>query len=302
MKFVVRAPGKVNLCLFLGPTRPDGRHELATLFESVSLADELSVSVRSGPPDAVRCDELDDPNLAAVALERLRARGWEGPPLHVEVAKRIPVAGGMGGGSADAAAVLRLANGLRPVPEQTLAEIAAELGADVPSQLSPGLALGTGAGERVQPRQPLAPHAFVVVRLPYRLATRDVYAEADRLDLPHDRAGLEEKLDQLRTAISPGARVPNALLVNDLEPAAVSLLPQIEESLAAVRDAGAEHALVSGSGPTVLGLFWGEEGEQRATRMQAALRDRFPDITTAMPVDSAFGEPIQTAKAHKNRS
>jgi 4-diphosphocytidyl-2-C-methyl-D-erythritol kinase len=302
MNFVVRAPGKVNLCLFLGPTRPDGRHELVTLLESVSLADELSVSVRPRPPDAVRCDEIDDPNLAAVALERLRARGWDGPPLHVEVAKHIPVAGGMGGGSADAAAVLRLASRLRPVPQQTVAELAAELGADVPSQLSPGLGLGTGAGEWIEQHRPLAPHAFVFVRQPYRLATREVYAEADRLNLPHGRDGLQERLEQVRAAISPGARLPNAMLVNELEPAALSLLPQIGESLAAIRDAGAEHALVSGSGPTVFGLFWGADATPRAAQVKAALRERFPGVTTAVPVDPAFGDPIDAAKAHKDRS
>lgn len=291
MKYVVRAPAKVNLCLFLGPARADGRHELVTLFESISLADELSVSVGSRLPDTVRCDEIGDPNLAAVALERLRARGWEGPPLHVEVVKDIPVAGGMGGGSADAAAVLRLANRLQAVPEQTIAEVAAELGADVPSQLSPGLALGTGAGERVQPHQPLAPHAFVVIRQPYGLATREVYAEADRLDLPHDSAALQEKLDLLRAELAPGARLPTPLVVNDLEPAALSLLPQIKEALAAVRDAGADHALVSGSGPTVFGLFWGEDALRRAAESQAGLREVFPETTTAAPVDSAFGEP-----------
>jgi 4-diphosphocytidyl-2-C-methyl-D-erythritol kinase len=291
MKFLIRAPGKVNLCLFLGPPRRDGRHELVTLFESVSLADELSVTVRSRPPDAVRCDELDDPNLAAVALERLRARGWEGPPLHVEVSKQIPIAGGMGGGSADAAAILRLANELRPVPPPIVAELAAELGADVPSQLSPGLALGTGVGERLEPQEPLAPHAFVIVRQPYRLATREVYAEADRLDLPADRAGLDAKLDQLRAALSPGARLPSALMVNELEPAALALLPQIGESVAAVREAGADDALVSGSGPTVVGIFWGEDTTERAAKSEAALRSRFPDITTAVPVDSTFAKP-----------
>ena len=90
MKYVVRAPAKVNLCLFLGPARADGRHELVTLLESISLADELSVSVSSRLHDEVRCDEIDGPNLAAVALERLRARGWEGPALRVEVVKHIP--------------------------------------------------------------------------------------------------------------------------------------------------------------------------------------------------------------------
>jgi 4-diphosphocytidyl-2-C-methyl-D-erythritol kinase len=291
MKFLVRAPGKVNLCLFLGPTRPDGRHELVTLFESISLADELSVMVRPRPPDAVRCAELDDPNLAAVALERLRARGWEGPPLHVEVTKQIPIAGGMGGGSADAAAILRLANLLQPLPQPVLGELAAELGADVPGQLAPGVALGTGVGERLEPQQPLAPHAFLVIRQPYRLATREVYAEADRLDLPDDGAGLDAKLEDLRAALAPGARLPSALVVNELQPAALALLPQIGESLVAARDAGADDALISGSGPTVLGVFWGEDGTERAARSEAALRSRFRDITTATPVDSAFGRP-----------
>jgi 4-diphosphocytidyl-2-C-methyl-D-erythritol kinase len=291
MKFVARAPGKVNLCLFLGPSRADGRHELVTLFESVSLADELSVSVRSRPPDAVHCDQFNDPNLAAVALERLRARGWDGPPLDLDVAKHIPVAGGMGGGSADAAAVLRLANELRPVPRQTLVQLAAELGADVPSQVSPGLGLGTGAGERVQSHPALAPHTLLIVPQPYRLATREVYAEADRLGLPRGRAELEIKLDQLRTALSPGARLPSAFVVNELEPAALSLLPQIADALAAVWDAGADHALISGSGPTVFGVYWGEEGAERASKSEAGLRNRFPEITTATPVGVAFSEP-----------
>jgi 4-diphosphocytidyl-2-C-methyl-D-erythritol kinase len=291
MKFRVRAPGKVNLCLFLGPPRHDRRHELVTLFESVSLADELSVSTKSRFPDAVHCDELDDPNLAAVALERLRAHGWEGPSLHLKIAKRIPVAGGMGGGSADAAAVLRLANHLQVLPEETIASIAAELGADVPSQLTPGLALGTGAGDRVSGHPPLAPHTLLIVMLPHRLSTREVYAEADRLRLPHDSAGLDHKLDQLQEALSPGARLPPALLVNELQPAAISLLPHIGEALDAALDAGADQALVSGSGPTVVALFWGEERAQRAHRSQAKLRDRFPGVRTAVPVQGEFARP-----------
>ncbi len=294
MTFHLRAPGKVNLCLFLGPTRPDGRHELVTLFESVSLADEMSASVRARPPDAVQCDELDDPNLAAVALERLRGRGWEGPPLRVELAKRVPVAGGMGGGSADAAAVLRLANELEPVAEQALADLAAELGADVASQLVPGLALGTGVGDRVRGQHPLAPHALLIVPQPQRLATREVYAEADRLNLPRDRAELERKLAELQAALSSGGRVPAGLVVNDLEAAALSLLPQIGDALHAVSEAGADHALVSGSGPTVFGIFWGEDGRDRAVRAEANVGQRFPAATVAAPVQAEFGEPRRT--------
>ena len=294
MSFLVRAPGKVNLTLFLGPRRPDDRHELVTLFESVSLADELSAAVRAHPPDVVECDELDDVNLAAVALERLRGGGWDGPPLHLRLAKRIPVAGGMGGGSADAAAVLRLAHELRPVPDRTLIALAAELGADVPSQLLPGLAIGTGAGDLVHAQPPLAPHALLLVPQPYNLATREVYAEADRLGLPCDTTELERKLDELQAGLSPDGRLPEPLIVNELQPAALSLLPQIEEAIDAVREAGADHALVSGSGPTVFGLFWGEDGAQRAAHSAASLRDRFPKLTTAMPIGAEFGMPRRT--------
>ena len=291
MKFQVRAPGKVNLCLFLGPTRHDGRHELVTLFESVSLADELFACTKPRPPDTVHCDELDDPNLAAVALERLRARGWDAPPLRLEIAKRIPVAGGMGGGSADAAAVLRLANDLQPLPEEVLARVAAELGADVPSQLAPGLALGTGAGERVDPHPPLAPHTLLILRLAHRLSTREVYAEADRLCLSRESAELDRKLDEVRAALSGGGTLPAALLVNELQPAALSLLPPIAEALDAALKAGADHALVSGSGPTVAAVFWGDDGAQRARGSAAKLRERFPGVTTAVPVQEEVARP-----------
>ena len=294
MSFLVRAPGKVNLSLFLGPRRPDGRHELVTLFESVSLADQLTAVVRAHPPDVIECDELGDPNLAAVALERLRGRGWDGPPLHVQFAKRIPVAGGMGGGSADAAAVLRLANELQPVPEQTMLALAAELGADVPGQLIPGLAVGTGAGDVIHAQPPLAPHALLLVPQPFRLSTREVYAEADRLGLPCERAELERKLEGLRAELSPDGRLPESLVVNDLQPAALALQPRVQDAIDAVRQAGADHALVSGSGPTVFGVFWGEDGAERAAQSAAGLRDRFPELITAVPIDAEFGEPRRT--------
>ncbi len=140
MKLTARAPGKVNLCLFLGPTRADGRHELVTVLESVSLADELELRVLEDDhgPDQVTCEGVEGPNLAEKALSGLRARGWEAPPVQLTIAKRIPVAAGMGGGSADAAATLRLAVEVAPGRPEEVAALAAELGSDVPSQLAAG--------------------------------------------------------------------------------------------------------------------------------------------------------------------
>ena len=115
MKLVARAPGKVNLSLFLGPVREDGRHELVTLYESVSLADEVTVIPAEADADQVVCAGVNGLNIVTQTLDGLRARGWDGPALRVAIEKRIPVAGGMGGGSADAAAVLRLAAVFGPV-------------------------------------------------------------------------------------------------------------------------------------------------------------------------------------------
>src|SRR6187551_3687400 len=133
---MIHAPAKLNLCLFLGPRREDGLHELCSLFEPLALADGIEVS--EADRDEVVCAGVEGENLAALALAGLRERGWQGPPLRIEVEKRIPVAAGLGGGSADAAAVLRLARepatgAAGSVPD--LEELAAKLGGDVPSQL-----------------------------------------------------------------------------------------------------------------------------------------------------------------------
>lgn len=292
MRLRALAPGKVNLCLFLGGPRPDGRHELVTLFESLSLADELVLTTLPGGDDEVVAPGVDGPNLVAEALAGLRIRDWSAPAVRIEIEKRIPVAAGMGGGSADAAAALRMAQMLAPVSAQALRELAAKLGADVPGQLEPGVALGTGAGERVEPCSALAEHAFVIVPLPFRLSTPDVYAEADRLALSRDPDDLRSRLQELRATLEPGALLPDSLLANDLEPAAISLRPEISGALDAVRETGAERALVCGSGPTVAGLFWGEHPGYRAERAAIALHDRFPHATDAVPVDRDFALPL----------
>jgi 4-diphosphocytidyl-2-C-methyl-D-erythritol kinase len=248
---LVHAPAKLNLCLYLGRARGDGLHELCSLFEPLALADLIEVS--PAERDEVLCPEVEEETLATGALAALRERGWERGPLRIEIDKRVPVAAGLGGGSGDAAAVLRLAAG--EVAE--LPEIAAELGADVPSQLRPGLALVRGAGELVEPLPRPAPHAALLLPDGGGLSTADVFAEADRLGLGREPAQLEELAARLREAAGAGAS-PLAypeLLVNDLEAPARSLRPGIGDALDQLREAGAPLAILSGSGPTAVGLF-----------------------------------------------
>jgi 4-diphosphocytidyl-2-C-methyl-D-erythritol kinase len=256
VRLFARAPAKVNLCLFVGEPREDGLHPLVSVVQALSLADELTLEPAEGDADEVVCPGVEGPNLAGRALQLYReATGWDAPPQRLTIEKRIPVAAGMGGGSSDAAAALRLAAHAagRPAP----AAIAPRLGADVPSLLRPGRVLMTGAGEHVD-RLP-DPPALGVLVLPVDAALRtpDVYREADRLGLTRTHAELAELDERVRAA-------PGAAIHNDLEDAARSLCPGIDAALVAAREAGAEHALVSGSGPTVAGLFTGPEGPARA--------------------------------------
>jgi 4-diphosphocytidyl-2-C-methyl-D-erythritol kinase len=292
VRLVARAPGKVNLSLLVGPLREDGRHEVATLIEAVSVADEVSVEV-GVRADEVVCPGVSGPNIVSRALVGLRERGWEAPAVRVTILKRVPVAGGMGGGSADAAAFLRVAGLVASVGSGAVAELAAELGADVPSQLDPGLVAGTGAGEVVQRLAPLALHAYVIVRLRHFLSAADVYREADRLGLPRDAGSFARASDALAFAVATGAVLPERLIVNDLAPAAISRCPAIEEALEAVGEAGADQALVSGSGPTVVGLIWGEHALGRAGAAASALASRYPGACSAVPVGEEFGVPVR---------
>jgi 4-diphosphocytidyl-2-C-methyl-D-erythritol kinase len=258
----VLAPAKINLCLYLGPRRDDGLHELCSLFEPLALADPIEVT--EAERDEVVCPGVDGENLAARALAALRERGWEAPPLRIEIEKRTPVAAGLGGGSADAAAVLRLARDTAwpAVQIPDLNEIAAGLGADVPSQLNPSPALVRGAGERVERLPDPAPHAVVLLPGGGGLSTAAVFTEADRLGLGRSAAELDDLAERLRAAAGAGASpLDHAdLLHNDLEPAARSLRPDIGEALDDLRAAGAELALLTGSGPTAVGFFRAIEG------------------------------------------
>jgi 4-diphosphocytidyl-2-C-methyl-D-erythritol kinase len=254
------APAKVNLVLQVGPRRADGMHEICSLFASLELAD--GVTVEPAAADEVLCPGVAGPNLAQAAIESFRvAAGGDLPSLRVQIDKRIPVAAGLGGGSADAAAVLRAANAIAgsPLTPGELRALGAQIGADVPSQIEPRHALVTGAGERVDPVE-LPEMALVLVPAAAGLSTADVYAEADRL--PSTRAHLDPQ------ALRALAAVPLAALArgmeNDLEAAALSLRPELARTLAALSEAGALAALISGSGPTAFGAFASVAEAERA--------------------------------------
>jgi 4-diphosphocytidyl-2-C-methyl-D-erythritol kinase len=244
--------------------------------QALSLADELTLEPGQGA-DEVLCPGVEGPNLAARALALYReATGWDAPPQRLTIDKRIPVAAGMGGGSSDAAAALRLAAHVagRPAPP----ELAPRLGADVASLLRPGRVLMTGAGEDVEPLGPPPPLGVLVLPVEAELSTPAVYREADRLGLARTHTAL--------AALHALVRAGTWALHNDLQDAARSLCPAIDAALAAAGDAGADHVLVSGSGPTVVGLFGGADGPARAAA--AALACAWPRAVAAEPVDEAW--------------
>lgn len=297
------APAKVNLGLFLGPRRGgDGKHELATVMQSISLADVVTLehAAAGAQQDEVFSPGVPGPphaNLAAAALAAFRAAtAWTAGPLRLSIVKHVPLAAGLGGGSADAAAALRLASFASGLgDEQLLRELGAELGADVPAQVSPGRWLATGAGERLY-TLPHAPLWLLVLPSAGELSSAGVYAQADRLRIGRDSRELDACALELRAAYELGAPVPDApeLLCNELEPAAIALHPEIADALTAARRAGAPAAFVSGSGPTVVGLFAGAgrssiEQRGRAERAAAALKGRVPAPIVAHAVDATYG-------------
>ncbi len=237
---IVRAPAKVNLVLRVGPRREDGYHRLATLFQAIDLFDELELE----EAEETTVDGFDD-TLVTAALAAL------GETRRVTLTKRIPVAAGLGGGSSDAAAVLRALGGDRDVND--LYAIARDLGADVPFFLSGcETAVGSGRGDRIQPAVDFPrSHAFVLLPAEPGLSTAEVFGRATPNELfPAVRGDLIRAVHITRTPSQVGA-----LLVNDLEPAALELRPELAQNLERLRAAGALGVAVSGSGPTVFGVF-----------------------------------------------
>ncbi|MET0614431.1 MAG: 4-(cytidine 5'-diphospho)-2-C-methyl-D-erythritol kinase [Thermoleophilaceae bacterium] len=264
------AYAKLNLVLHVGSRRDDGMHPVCSLVASIDLADEVIAEPKQSGEDTVECEGVSGHNLAARALAGFRSRaGRELPPLAITIRKRVPVAAGLGGGSADAAAALRIANELagHPLEREELVRIAAGLGSDVPSQLDPRHALVQGAGERVEPVD-LPSLAAVLIADAEGLSTAAVYAEFDRLDSA--REALDP--DPLQRLSGSSAAELARSIDNDLQQSALSLRPDLQERLDALVAAGALGAAVSGSGPTCFGLFADRAAAERAAeRLPGAL-------------------------------
>ncbi len=265
----VRVPAKVNLALSVGPLRPDGFHEIATVFHAVSLYDEVvaapgeagrgvSLGVQGEGADIV---PLDAENLAWQAAEMLAAVVGVEPDVRLHLRKGIPVAGGMAGGSADAAATLVACDALwhLGMSRDDLLDIAAALGSDVPFALLGGTAYGTGRGERLSPALARGEFHWVFALAEGGLPAGAVYAECDRLRAGRNVADPSLPEGLMRALRAGDARALGATLHNDLQAAAVSLRPSLRLVLEIGADYGALGGLVSGSGPTCAFLVRDEE-------------------------------------------
>jgi 4-diphosphocytidyl-2-C-methyl-D-erythritol kinase len=252
----VRVPGKVNLHLGIGALRADGFHELTTVFHAVDLCDVITVRPARGLSVSMRgvgADELPTgaDNLAWRAAALLARHCGVAPDVGIEIDKSIPVAGGMAGGSADAAGTLCACAELWGVDARLLHPLAVELGSDVAFALCGGTALGTGRGEVLEPITGRGTLHWAFAPAGFGISTPAAYRELDRLRAKDAVPPEGPDLTRLRRAVASGdvAAVASALH-NDLQPAAVSLAPSLGAVLRTGRDAGALAGIVSGSGPT----------------------------------------------------
>lgn len=265
----VLAPAKTNLALCIGALRPDGYHEAATVFQAVSLYDEVEVRRRSAgsgirvsvtgrDADQVPTDET---NLAWRAAQLIADELEIEPDVEIRITKNIPVAGGMAGGSADAAATLMACDVLwrGGLTRERLDSLAAQLGSDVPFPLFGGTAIGTGRGENLTSAMSRGTYHWVFALAERGLSTPRVYAEFDRLKAGSTIAAPEVPAAVMEALLAGDPVRLGQALHNDLQGAAVSMRPELDMLLQVGRDAGALGGIVSGSGPTVAFLVADEE-------------------------------------------
>ncbi len=270
-----RVPAKVNLQLSVGPLRADGYHDVISVYHAVSLFDEVTVSyadrttvgVTGEGAESVPAGQANLAAKAAVALAKATGRRGQANGIKIEIRKRIPVAAGLAGGSADAAAALVACNELWGTGLSTaaLSEVGATLGSDVPFALLGGTAVGIGRGEQLTRALVTGSYHWVLAFGVSGLATPEVYAACDRLRATRSggdagRAPAPELSAELMAALRSGDPVAvGPLLSNDLQPAALSLQPLLRRALAAGKQHGALGAMISGSGPTCAFLAAGAD-------------------------------------------
>lgn len=273
------APGKVNMSLRIGPLREDGYHDVATLYFAVSLHEEVTAAPREDEAITVSLSErsaftdvqyqdggetlpatipLDERNLAYQAAKKLRERLGIRSGVDLTITKNVPVAGGMGGGSADAAAALVACSALwgSGFSKEQLAEIGAELGADVPFAIFGGAAVGQGVGDQLSPLLTRGELNLVVVPANTGLSTPEIYRELDSM---REEAGItaeepELDADLVRAVCTSDAEMVATLMANDLQAPAVRKIPSLERMMDVGLLEGAMQGMVSGSGPTVVFL------------------------------------------------
>lgn len=265
----VRVPGKINLQLSVGPKEADGYHGIVTVFQSISLFDDVTVTkddIGAGLSLSIAGDHVhgvpaDETNLAWRAAVLMCQKHELPADLRIDIKKSIPVAGGMAGGSADAAATILAIDALFALGQtrEELHEIAAQLGSDVPFMLSGGTAVGRGRGDQVTAALSRGNYHWVLALSTMGLSTPAVYGECDRL-----REGMKVVTPQVSDHLLQAllAADPIALgksLVNDLQPAACSLRPALRLILDVGEEYGALGSIVSGSGPTVAFLVADED-------------------------------------------
>ncbi len=272
---VVRVPGKINLQLSVGPLQKDGYHELATVFQSVSLFDELTLTPIDSGVITIDCGGKagvpeGKENLAYRAAELMIDRFDIESGVAIKIKKEIPIAGGMAGGSANAGAAIVGIDSLFSLglSRNEMEKLGAELGADVPFTISGGTAIGTGRGDRITPVLSRGTYYWVLALSTSGLSTPAVYSECDRLREGMDIAAPHVSDELLQSLTHGDAKSLGKKLVNDLQPAACSLKPALRLILDVGIDYGALGGIVSGSGPTVAFLA---ENEEHALDLVVAL-------------------------------